>query len=244
MARFDACLEHGGRCVEVRGAAAACNEEGARNHAGDTCQSRHLPQMRQQGQWERNGSPAREKGSGEEALKKHDVALGSGIEFTRYRVHVCEGPRTLPRGGQGQGRATPAGDASGMCVSDQGLVGSPERSTVRARQTKVKDKVRQYLSRDRSRAHRSRAGARGDEHMHTAHTLSRPPHREVFAESYGSPRHVSRHPKRYDQRGRIRRLGPLQRVEVQRRHRHLVQRGGVVFEASILLQQRDNVHRY
>ena len=100
---------------------------------------------------------------------------------------------------------------------------------MRARQTKVKDKVRQYLSRDRSRAHRSRAGARGDEHMHTAHTLSRPPHREVFAESYGSPRHVSRHPKRYDQRGRIRRLGPLQRVEVQRRHRHLVQRGGVVF---------------
>ena len=103
---------------------------------------------------------------------------------------------------------------------------------MRARQTKVKDKVRQYLSRDRSRAHRSRAGARGDEHMHTAHTLSRPPHREVFAESYGSPRHVSRHPKRYDQRGRIRRLGPLQRVEVQRRHRHLVQRGGVVFQRA------------
>ena len=44
---------------------------------------------------------------------------------------------------------------------------------MRARQTKVKDKVRQYLSRDRSRAHRSRAGARGDEHMHTAHTRAR-----------------------------------------------------------------------
>ena len=50
---------------------------------------------------------------------------------------------------------------------------------MRARQTKVKDKVRQYLSRDRSRAHRSRAGARGDEHMpHCTHL--RPPHREVF----------------------------------------------------------------
>ena len=85
-------------------------------------------------------------------------------------------------------------------------------------------------------------GAWGRAHAHCTH--SRPPHREVFAESYGSPRHVSRHPKRYDQRGRIRRLGPLQRVEVQRRHRHLVQRGGVVFEASILLQQRDNAHRY
>ena len=70
-------------------------------------------------------------------------------------------------------------------------------------------------------------GAWGRAHAHCTH--SRPPHREVFAESYGSPRHVSRHPKRYDQRGRIRRLGPLQRVEVQRRHRHLVQRGGVVF---------------
>ena len=38
-------------------------------HVGDTCHGRHLPQMRQKGQWERNGSPAREKAVEKKASK-------------------------------------------------------------------------------------------------------------------------------------------------------------------------------
>ena len=110
---------------------------------------------------------------------------------------------------------------------------------MRARQTKVKDKVRQYLSRDRSRAHRSRAGARGDEHMHTAHTRAR-------------------HTERCLQRvmGRLATFPDIQNVMTNAaayvawgRCNGWKYSGGIgiwcsvgewFFEASILLQQRDN----
>ena len=137
--------------------------------------------MRQKGQWERNGSPAREKAVEKKASKSMTLLLEAASNSPGIACMFARGRGRYRGAGRGRGgrrrRATRR-----VCVSDQGLVGSPERSTVRARQTKVKDKVRQYLSRDRSRAHRSRAGARGDSwgraHAHCTH--SRPPHREVL----------------------------------------------------------------